>query len=253
MLITDDHAHIESEWITKEFGSVEKFVEIQKENSVKFIISQSIDKKTAIEALDLSSKYDIILPSLGIYPHSHISDLKDYDLDFSWIKGNINKAVAIGEVGLDYSYEKYNALAQRDLFKKFMSLAIAKKKPIIVHSRKAEKDVVELMVENKVKKGVLHCFSGNKKLIKYAYKNGLYFSVPTNIVKSEHFQMLVSMVNISRILTETDSPFLSPFSDGKPNQPKNILESLKVIAKIKEMTLEETANTIFQNFQKLYL
>ncbi len=253
MLIVDDHAHIESGWIEKEFGSMDDFIEQQKNSNVKFIIAQSIDRKTAEEVLSLSLKYDIILPSLGIYPHDYINDLRSIDEDFAWIKGNLGKAVAIGEVGLDYSYDEYSSESQKHLFERFVKLAVAKKKPIIIHSRKAEKDVVEMLVEKKVKKAVLHCFSGNKRLIKLAYENGMYFSVPTNMVRSEHFQMLVKIVDISRILTETDSPFLSPFTDGKPNQPKNIIESLKIIANIKGMTVEETANTIFHNFQRLYL
>ncbi len=256
MIIIDDHAHIEKDRILKSFTSMDDFISDQEKNNVKYIITQSLNRKTAEEALALSKEHKIILPALGIYPHPGLSQIEGIDSDFKWIKRNIGSAVAIGEVGLDYSYENISVKEkefQRALFEKFIDLSIQKKLPIIIHSRKAEKDVIELLIEKNAKKVVLHCFSGKKKIIQLAYEHGFYFSVPTNIVKSQHFQMLVDLVDISKILTETDSPFMSPFTDGKPNQPKNIAESLKIIAKIKNMTVEETSNAIFQNFQKLYL
>ena len=256
MIITDDHAHIEEEWILKSFNSMDEFIYEQEKSNVKYIITQSLDRKTAEEALTLSKKYKILLLALGIYPHPNMSKVKSLDEDFNWIKSNIKNAVAIGEVGLDYSYENITEKdkeSQKALFSKFIDLSIENKLPIIIHSRKAEKDVIDLLIQKNAKKVVLHCFSGNKKLIKLAYEAGFYFSIPTNIVKSQHFQMIVEIADISKILTETDAPFLSPYRDNKPNQPKNILESLTVIAKLKNMTIEETSNAIFQNFQKLYL
>ena len=124
--------------------------------------------------------------------------------------------------------------------------------PLIIHSRKAELDVVEMLESSDIKKVVLHCFSGRHHLIKRAAEHGWSFSVPTNIVKSEHFQKMVEMVNISQLLTETDAPYLSPFT-GKRNEPAFIAESLKKIAEVKNMTVDDTANNIFMNYQHLFL
>lgn len=252
MIIVDDHAHIEEKWILKAYKSMNGFISTQESSNVKYIIAQSLNVETAKEVLELSKKYKIILPALGIYPDENLNETL-IEQEFSWIKQNIKSAVAIGEVGLDYSYENFDKNLQLKLFKEFITLSKSTNIPLIIHSRKAERDVIEILIENDVKKAVLHCFSGNKKLIKKAQEKGFYFSIPTNIVKSQHFQMIVEMIDISRILTETDAPFLSPYNNDEPNEPKNIIESLKVISKIKKMTIEETANAIFQNFQRLYL
>ena len=253
MIITDDHAHIENDWIEKQFGSMDDFISEQEKNNVKYIIAQSTDRKNCEEVLELSKKYKIILPALGIYPHPNLSEIKSIDSDILWIKSKLKDVVAIGEVGLDYSYENFDKEFQKKIFGEFIDISISSNLPLIVHTRKAEEDALNLLISKNAKKVVLHCFSGKKKFIELANKNKFYFSIPTNIVKSQHFQMIVKMVDISRILTETDAPYLSPYDDGKPNQPQNIIESLKVIAEIKGMTLEETSNAIFQNFQKLYL
>ena len=89
---------------------------------------------------------------------------------------------------------------------------------MIVHSRKAEQQAIDLLESSKAKKVVMHCFSGNMKLVKRIEDNGWSFSIPTNIVFSKHFQEIVERVNLSKILTETDAPYLSPFK-GKKNQP----------------------------------
>ena len=101
------------------------------------------------------------------------------------------------------------------------------------------------------KKVVLHCFCGKKGLIKKAEDKGYYFSVPTNIVRAHNFQHLVDKVNISRILTETDAPYLSPYKDRR-NEPAFIVESIKKIAEIKKMQIEEVEKNIYMNYQGLF-
>lgn len=268
MIITDDHAHLEMDV----YGDLDDFVNDQKDNDVKYIITQGIDLSSSKKALELSKKYDIVLAALGIYPPDTLA--KDLETDsevlgtnskpedlmskdklkdaLKWIEKNLGKAVAVGEVGMDFKDANADKELQEWLFRKFIEMAIKYNKPIIIHSRKAEERVLEILGEYDYKKIVLHCFSGKKRLIQLAKERKYYFSVPTNIVNSEHFKMLVSMVDMSRILTETDAPYLSPFKDW-PNKPKNIIESLKTIADLKGMTVEETALAVFQNFQKLYL
>jgi len=107
------------------------------------------------------------------------------------------------------------------------------------------------MLENSdAKKAILHCFSGKLKLIKKAAELGYYFSVPTNVVRSSQFQKLVEIVDINQLLTETDSPYLSPYK-GRRNEPAFIIETIKKIAEIKNITINEIANNIFMNYQKV--
>ncbi|MFW6230556.1 MAG: TatD family hydrolase [Nanoarchaeota archaeon] len=264
MILTDDHAHLDHGWLLKNYASMDAFIEAQEKAGVKRIIAQGVDKKTSEQALAFAQKYRIVQAAIGFYPpdtwakdnegaeHTFSSDDTQFAADMAWLDKNLDKAVAVGEIGLDYSYADTDREMQKRVFQKQLDLAKKHSLPVIVHSRKAEDDVVQMLIDAKVT-GVLHCFSGKKKLIQHAYDHGLHFSIPTNIVRSEHFRMLVKMVDISRILTETDAPYMSPYKDEDPNEPQFIAESIKVIAKIKNMTQEETANAIFQNFQRLYL
>ena len=142
--------------------------------------------------------------------------------------------------------EKNRAL-QEFAFREFLMLAKELEIPAIIHSRKAEQDVIRIIKEINYKKVVLHCFTGKKSLIK-DYKG--YFSIPAIILRSTHFQQLVKIVPLTRLLTETDSPYLSPFKD-KPNEPANVVLTVKKIAEIKG--IEEPEKIIFMNYQRLFL
>jgi TatD DNase family protein len=227
---------------------------------VKVIIANGVDPQSNRLALDISKRYDIVKPALGIYPPDALQEevdsgeyhtrLEPFDVDAELAFIEKSKPMALGEVGLDYKTGKDFA-AQKALFQKFISLSRKMDIPLIVHSRKAESDVVEMLESSDAKKVVLHCFSGKKSLIKRAADNGWSFSIPTNVVRSEHFQNLIRMVHISQLLTETDAPLLSPFP-GQRNEPAFVLESLKKIAEIKGITLEDAANNIFMNYQKMF-
>ena len=162
--------------------------------------------------------------------------------------GNKDKLLFIGEVGLDYAQTKDKE--QQETFQKMISLAEKLKKSLVVHSRKAEQEAVAMLESSKAKKVIMHCFSGNFSLIKKIEDNGWHFSIPTNIVRSTHFQELVRKVDINQLLTETDSPFLSPYP-RKRNEPSFVIEAVKKIAEIKGMDIIEVENNLFMNFQRL--
>jgi TatD DNase family protein len=109
-----------------------------------------------------------------------------------------------------------------------------------------------MLESSNAKKPILHCFCGRKHLIKRAADNGWSFSIPTNVVNAEHFQNMAREVHISQLFTETDSPYLSPFR-GKRNEPAFVIEAVKKIAEIKGMTVEDTANNIFMNYQNMFM
>ena len=124
-------------------------------------------------------------------------------------------------------------------------------KPLIVHSRKAEKETLEFLETFNYKKINMHCFCGNKKLLKKINDLNFYMSIPPNVIRSQQFQIAIETININNLLTETDCPYLSPFV-GKRNEPAFVIESIKKIAEIKKFNLVETENNIFMNFQKLF-
>src|SRR3989344_5024439 len=135
--------------------------------------------------------------------------------------------------------------------KKFVDLSISLNKPIIVHSRKAEKECIEILELLKAKKVIMHCFSGKFSLISKIANNGWYLSIPASIKNSEHFQKIAKEIPIENLLCETDSPYLHP-DKLRNNNPCFVKESYKKIAECKNLNVKEVEEKIEQNFQKLF-
>jgi len=262
MLLVDVHAHLDHRLIYPD--KIDEIIDNSRKNNVKAIITNGVNPETNRITLELAKKYkDIVKAALGIYPIDALKaemrrgdyPLKENDFDFdeelSFIEANKNKIVAVGEIGLDYCWDSAQHKEQQDNFRKLIELAGRIKKPIIVHSRKAEQDTVDILEQYKLKKIIMHCFSGSSALVKRIQDNNWYFSIPCNIVRSEQFQRIAKTTDISRILTETDAPFLSPFRD-KMSEPSFIIETIKKIAEIKGMEQEEVANNIFMNYQRIF-
>lgn len=257
-LLIDVHAHLDHEAFAKD---IDKVVLRAKEAGIAKIIANGVNSETNRLCLEYASKYDIIEAALGWYPQDALErEVSEGEYPISEQKLSIDEEidfirkqefVALGEVGLDFKGEPDKERQKKD-FQKIIDLALELDKPLIVHSRKAELDVIEMLEASKVKKVVMHCFSGKFKLVERIAKNGWSFSVPVNLVKSEQFQKLVKFVDISQILTETDAPYLGPVS-GERNEPANIVASVKKIAEIKGMVPEEVENVLFMNYQKMFM
>jgi len=251
MLLVDVHAHLD----LKEFDSdLDDVIKRAETAGIKAIISNGLNHKSNRKTLELSRKYKIVKPALGLYPDDAIKlSEKEIESELNFIEKNKDKIIAVGEIGLDYKWckDKKHQEKQKQIFIKLIKLSKKINKPIIIHSRKAETDVIDLLESLGSKKVVLHCFSGKLKLIKRAAGLGFYFSVPTNVVRSRQFQKLVEIVDINQILTETDSPYLSPHKNRR-NEPSFIIEAVKKIAEIKNMSINETSNNIFMNYQKVF-
>lgn len=249
-LLIDIHAHLDHWKFKKDIGEV---IARAREKGFKVIINNGTDIKSNRKVLDLMERYDIAEAALGIYPieGKELSE-EEINKEIEFIEKNKNKIKAIGEVGLDYHWEKDDKeiKKQKILFEKFIKLAEKINKPIIIHSRNAEQDCIEMIESSNIKKADFHCFNGNKALIKRIADNGYYFSIPTNIVKNKNIKAIVKIASISQLFTETDSPYLSPF-EGR-NEPVNILETIKKIAEIKNMDEKEVVNNIYMNYQKVF-
>ena len=173
MILVDVHAHLDHKLIS---GKVDEIIKNSMKNGVKAIITNGVNPETNRIALQLAEKYDIVKAALGVYPIDSLNvDVKkvfyplkenkiDIDKEIEFIQKNKDKIVAVGEVGLDYYLDKDNKKEQKEVFEKFIQLSEKIKKPIIVHSRKAEADAIDLLSSSKLKKVVMHCFSGNFKL-----------------------------------------------------------------------------------------
>jgi len=259
-MLVDVHCHLTHEKLK---NRIPELIKNAKEKGVSAIITSGVNVPTNREVLELTKKYDIIKCSLGLYPIDLLGIQTDevgltrqtqkFDLDkeLKFIEENKNKILAVGECGLDFHWDKEHHDEQKRNFEKIVNFVKKLNKPIIIHSRKAEIECVEILEKSGIKNVLLHMFEGRKNLIKKAAELGYYFTVPTNILKSQHFQMLVEMVNLDKLLTETDAPWMSPNSE--PNEPANVSKSIKKIAEIKKMDIKETEKAIYMNYQRLFL
>lgn len=254
-MFIDVHCHLDFKGIIERLDEV---IADAKKAGLKAIITSGITPETNKKVLEIASEYpDIVKPSFGLYPMDALTretdDKNDFDVDEElkfWQK-NKDKFVSIGEVGLDYKNGKDKAM-QKAVFEKVLETAKKLNKTVIIHSRKAESDALDILESSGHKKVIMHCFSGRKHLVQRAYDLGYYFSIPTNVVRLQQFQDMVGKVDINHLFCETDAPFLSPFKD-KRNEPAFVVESYKKIAEIKKMTLDEVKNNIWMNYQKLFL
>jgi TatD DNase family protein len=258
-MLVDVHCHLDFKGLKERLDEV---IENAKKAGIKSIITSGIDPKTNRLALEYAKKYDIVNASFGLYPidalerEGHISEAFDVDEELKFLEENKGDFICIGEIGLDLHSGKDIEKQKKDFIK---VLKIAKKldKPVIIHSRKAELETLEILEKYEMKKVIMHCFTAKKSLIKRAYDNGYYFSIPPVIVRLQQFQQMAELVDINHILTETDAPFLSPYKNDDDswniNEPAYIVETVKKIASIKGMDVKEVENNIWMNYQKLFL
>jgi len=258
-MLVDVHAHLDDKSFSDDLDEV---IERARKAGVKVIITNGLNPESNRKCLELAKSFDIVKCCLGLYPQdAEKLDEKQLDEELTLIEKNKNNIIAIGEVGLDYHWtkkeEKEKIIRQKKAFEKLIELSEKLNIPVIVHSRKAEQDCIEILENSykdnkkKTKKIIMHCFGGNKKLVEQVINNKWFFSIPPNIVRSRHFQMIVKQCPLNQLLTETDAPYLSPYPE-KRNEPAFITETIKKIAEIKAITPEETEKNIFMNYQRLF-
>jgi TatD DNase family protein len=260
MKLIDVHCHLDH---ARFDGDLDDVVRRFEEVGGKLIVQNGVNSKTNRVGLELARKYDVVKCAFGIYPTDALAaemegleaagfsrdDKFDVDSELVWIEDNAGSCVALGEVGMDFAFDGCDEEMkerQRVLFRKVLRLAEKKDLPVIVHSRKAEVEVVDMLEEEGMRKVVMHCFCGKKKLIRRGVELGWFFSVPPAIVRWENFKMLVGEVPLGQLLTETDAPYLGPVL-GERNESSNVLVTLEEIAKIKGVSKEEVGERVWEN------
>ena len=166
------------------------------------------------------------------------------------------KIVAIGEIGLDYYWNKENKELQKKAFIKQIELANKLELPIVIHSRDASVDTIDIIKNNIVnKRGIFHCCQLNQEMVKQAINLGYYisFAGPITFKNSKNAKEVVDLVPMDKILIETDSPYLSPEPNrGKRNDSRNVKYVAEKIAEFKNMSLEEIARITYENAMKIF-
>ncbi|MFH1275943.1 MAG: TatD family hydrolase [Candidatus Woesearchaeota archaeon] len=264
MKLVDVHCHLNH----KDFkDNLNEVLKRQEEAGVKAIVISGINTPSNREVLELSKKYPIIKASLGMHPIDAIGLSEgetglpkqtaklNIDEELKFIEEHKDEIVSIGEIGLDFHWadKEKTYQQQAENFRKIIKLAIKINKPIVIHTWEGEEECINILedeVQGKIPV-ILHCFSGRKSLITRAKELGYYFSVPPSILRTGNFQTLVKKVPLTQILTETDAPWQTPYK-GQINEPRFVIETIKKIAEIKQLSEEEVADQIWNNFVKVF-
>ena len=210
-------------------------------------------------AVDLSDKYDFIYSTVGISPNDVTENyLKDISEIEKLLVDNFNKGriVAIGEIGLDYHYDVDKEM-QRDAFIKQIELANKYNLPIVIHTREANFDTIDILKKYPVKKlGMFHCCPFNQELVKEGLKLGFYISISGSVTfkNSKNAEVIVNMVPIDKLFVETDSPYLSPEPvRGTRNDSRNLKYIVEKISRFKNIDSEEVMNNVLKNIKRLFI
>lgn len=268
----DAHTHL----IHEKFegpGVIESVINKCSVNGLDKIVVNGLEPKSNRAILELCAKYpEMLVPALGIYPldacaksiqanravWTHDFDppeVFDIDAEIAFIEQMAaqKKIIAVGECGLDKHYvtEATCMNEQEDVLRKLMKVAKKHDMPLILHTRKAEARVLEMLIEEGVTKADFHCFCGKPKLGVKIAEAGYYLSIPSIVERSDSFQKLVSVLPMDYILTETDAPYMGP-DKGERNDPSTIPRGVAAIAKVKGIPTEAAASHIRTNFQRLF-
>lgn len=245
-MFVDVHAHLDDSKV-----NAESVVQKAKDAGVVSIVSNGISVPSNRKVLELAGKFDIVKPALGIYPLECLKLSEEaFANELEFIRKS--KPIAIGEIGLDLHWDKdeKHYSVQKKCFEQFFDVAEKLKVPLIVHSRAAEADTIEMLSSTKAKV-IMHCFGGGKKLVNKVIDNNWSFSIPVSVVYDEHFQRIIQMSELRNILTETDMPYLGPVK-GEQNDSSNIPLSVTKIAQLRDITKEEAKKIIYMNYQAMF-
>ena len=258
MKFFDSHAHLDDEKFNEDR---EQLIEDTYNDGITKFVCAGYNIKSSLDSLEMSKKYEFIYSICGISPNdipqTEEELWKDVDQISKYaILNQRKKLVAIGEIGLDYYWNKENKDLQKQAFIKQIDLANVLELPIVIHSRDASVDTIEILKKYPVdKKGIFHCCQLNQELVRQALELGydISFAGPITFKNSKNAEEIVKMVPLDKILIETDSPYLSPEPNrGKRNDCRNVKFVAQKIADIKELPLEEVAKITYENAMRIF-
>lgn len=249
MQFFDSHAHYNDEKFNQDKDNVLKEIYNQ---DITRLVCAGYNYQSSVSAIEISKENDWIYTTIGISPND-VEDLAKVDSLEELLKEK--KIVAIGEIGLDYYWNKENKDIQKELFIKQIELANKYNLPIVIHTRDAAIDTIDILKDHPCnKKGVFHCCPLNQELIKEGLKLGFYISFSGNITfKNAKSDACIELVPLDRILIETDSPYLAPEPfRGTRNDSRNVKLVAQKIASVKNLSLEEVAKITYDNANRIF-
>lgn len=252
-MLFDTHAHLNAEEYKDD---LEEVLARAQEAGVANMVVVGFDRPTIERAMELVERYDFLYASVGWHPVDAI-DMTEEDL--VWIERLTShpKVVALGEMGLDYHWDKSPKDIQKEVFRKQIRLARKVKLPIIIHNREATADILEILKEEKAEEvgGIMHCFSGSPEVARECVNMNFYISLggPVTFKNAKKPKEVAAEVPLEKLLIETDCPYLTPHPfRGKRNEPGYVKLVAEQIAEIKGLSYEEVAETTTKNAKKFF-
>ncbi|MGP7819495.1 TatD family hydrolase [Niallia sp. 01092] len=252
-MLFDTHTHLNAEQFTED---LEETIQRAIDAGMEKMIVVGFDRPTIEKAMELIEKYSFLYASVGWHPVDAI-DMTEEDL--LWIEelANHPKVVAIGEMGLDYHWDKSPKNIQKEVFRKQIRLAKKVNLPIIIHNREATADIVDILKEEDAKEvgGIMHCFGGSVETAQACIDMNFYISLGGTVTfkNAKKPKEVAAAIPLEKLLIETDCPYLAPTPfRGKRNEPSYVKFVAEEIAAIKGISFEEVAAATTENAKKLF-
>jgi len=251
-MFVDSHTHLDMDTFDDDRNIV---IERALESGVKKILNVGFDLASSRNSVELAENYDCIYAAVGVHPHNAKSYDDAVEASLAELAKN-GRVLAIGEIGLDYHYDNSPRDEQRDVFVRQLRLAEEMRLPVLIHSRDAMDDVIEILRDNiPLRRGVVHCFSGNEEEARTLIGMGflLAFGGTVTFKKNQNAQNLFRTVQIEKMLIETDCPYLAPVPfRGKRNEPAYVTNVAEKIAEMKGLSVRDVARITTDNFKTLF-
>ncbi len=252
-MLFDTHAHLNADQFEED---IEEVIKRAQDEGVSHIVVVGFDEKTIKGALKLAESYEFIYAAVGWHPVDAI-DMTDDHLVWLEELASHPKVVALGEMGLDYYWDKSPREIQHEVFRKQIRLARKVKLPIIIHNRDAHEDIVKILKEENAEEvgGIMHCFGSSLEIAKQCIAMNFYISFggPVTFKNAKRPKEVAREIPLERLLIETDCPYLAPHPyRGKRNEPSYVKLVAETIAELKDMTYDEVVQVTNENAKRLF-
>lgn len=251
-MIFETHAHYDDEAFDEDR---DELLTNMKRNGIHPIVNVGASMSSSLDSVKLAKEYSNVYAAVGVHP-SEVYSMSMADIEDLRDMSRNEKVLAIGEIGLDYHYEDTNAEVQKKWFIRQLELAREVDLPIIIHSREACLDTMEIMKEHaKGLSGVIHCFSYPVEIAREYVKMGFYLGIGGVLTYKNANKLLevATEIPIDRLVLETDCPYLTPIPHrGERNDSRNLIYVAEKLAKIKNMPVEKLINQTAENARILY-
>jgi len=247
-MLVDTHCHVFSEY----YDNIDKVMEDISNNNISFVINNACNLKTSIEVLELSSKYHGMYCVIGVHPEENYEEVDDV---LNLVINNLDNKnlIGIGEIGLDYYYEKDRKEEQKVLFEKQLKFAQQHNLPVIIHSREATKDTIDILKKYKVK-GIIHCFNGSLEVAKEYIRLGFKIGI-NGVVTFKNCKLIevIKELSINDIVFETDSPYMTPVPfRGKINYPYYVNNVIDFVSEKLDISRDELIMASYNNIKEIF-